>query len=487
MTPVVNQSSALARAVSPAGGKGARDARDAASAFGDALGGVRQRTDRHEGTAQAKIKPAAQQGRTKDDPAMSASATAKAGDPRTSDDVDPSEPADLLGETQEAVESDGADGGETASEEIRLPIQMKAEQTISVLMAMAPIAARPATPAAAGQHGARGETEAGHGKAISATSGELAAAAEGAMIPRQSDEGTQETPRLTSDTPPRTATGTPQAEAVRPAVDAEHRTRADHTGKAARSGGEQPDGGPEAPRATGTTEARDTSSAGADAGGDQPASGQSDQQGRAPEARDSDAQPVAAKVSVIAQHAAPAPPSPTLGASATAVVTAIAADQSWRLAGGTSTEALQSFRDAQPMRSLKIELHPAELGTVTANLKAAGEQLSVELQVESLEAYDRLSADSDQIVSSLRSLGYDIDQVTIQQPQAAGTIVARADASAGSGSFARDGSSFQPGNPGNGGERSGGQTGGREDRSNGQGNEQTAQSRRDRAGGDIYI
>jgi chemotaxis protein MotD len=140
------------------------------------------------------------------------------------------------------------------------------------------------------------------------------------------------------------------------------------------------------------------------------------------------------------------------------------------------------------MRSLKIELHPAELGAVTANLKVAGDQLSVELQVDNDDAYRVLSADSDAIVQSLRSLGYDIDHISIQQPQAAPTIVARAEASADAGSTSRDASSFQSGNSGNGGsERSGGQASGRGDRNNAHNNDQPRQGRQDRAGGDIYI
>ena len=139
------------------------------------------------------------------------------------------------------------------------------------------------------------------------------------------------------------------------------------------------------------------------------------------------------------------------------------------------------------MRELKIQLHPLELGVVTAHLRTVGEQLSVELQVDNHEAYHRLSADSDAIVKSLRSLGFDIDTVSIQQPQAAAAAVARSEASAGTGSFSRDTPSFQPGNSGSGGERFGGQTSGRGERGGGQGNDSAQPKSQDRAGSSLYI
>jgi chemotaxis protein MotD len=207
----------------------------------------------------------------------------------------------------------------------------------------------------------------------------------------------------------------------------------------------------------------------------------------APEARRGEPQPAAAKVAVIGQQAAPAPAAPVLSANAAAVVTAIAREQGWRFAGKASAEPALALRNAQPMRSLKIELHPAELGAVTATLKASGDRLSVELKVENHEAYARLSTDSEAIVQSLRSLGYDIDRVSIQQPQAAATVAAGSDASAGAGQFSRDTSSFQPGNPGSGGERFGGQTNRQGSRDDGQHHGEPREIVQDRAGGSLYI
>ncbi len=104
---------------------------------------------------------------------------------------------------------------------------------------------------------------------------------------------------------------------------------------------------------------------------------------------------------------------------------------------GTSEAAhLQTGQQGEAGRmvqTLKIQLQPAELGMVTARLRIVGEQLTVDLQVENTEARHRLSTDSDSIVKALRSLGYDIDRVTVQQSASGGQ------SNSGTGGNARDG------------------------------------------------
>jgi|GEM_PF-1147559 len=68
---------------------------------------------------------------------------------------------------------------------------------------------------------------------------------------------------------------------------------------------------------------------------------------------------------------------------------------------------------AQPLQTLKIQLNPVDLGQVTAVLRLTGEELSVELRVETAEAYRQLNNDSDAIVRSLRGQGYGVEQVTV--------------------------------------------------------------------------
>lgn len=104
---------------------------------------------------------------------------------------------------------------------------------------------------------------------------------------------------------------------------------------------------------------------------------------------------------------------------------------------------------------LKIQLNPIELGMVTATLRMAGDQLTVELTTEKIEAYERLNNDSDAIVKSLRGLGLQVDQVTVQPPQVATTGASRPDGNASmQASSGREQQFAQTGNMG-GGERQG--------------------------------
>lgn len=70
---------------------------------------------------------------------------------------------------------------------------------------------------------------------------------------------------------------------------------------------------------------------------------------------------------------------------------------------------------AEPMRILKIQLHPLELGVVTARLSLQGGEMSVELQTETREAASKLAMDSNEIAKALRGLGIEIDRVTVTQ------------------------------------------------------------------------
>jgi chemotaxis protein MotD len=114
-----------------------------------------------------------------------------------------------------------------------------------------------------------------------------------------------------------------------------------------------------------------------------------------------------------AQAASPATP-------AAAIIAAVRAEASWAT----------YFRDTQPsaptqIRSLKIQLNPVELGTVTAHLRIEDDAVAVELSAETADAQRQLTSDAETIVRSLRALGLDVDRVTVQlaarsdaQPQA---------------------------------------------------------------------
>jgi len=205
--------------------------------------------------------------------------------------------------------------------------------------------------------------------------------------------------------------------------------------------------------------------------------------------RNAEAKPVSAKVTVLGEQSIPAPaaqPTPTTGA----LVDTLAGDAGWRAAvrdvapmqhGGTHP-------GAAPVHTLKLQLHPAELGMVTANLKFIGEQLSIEIQVENAEAYNRLSGDTDTIIKSLRAMGYEIDQVSVQQPQQAVNSNARAETNTGTqGGMQRDAQSFASGNSGGNGDRLGGQGSGRERGNGGEHRETGGQTRQERSERGLYI
>lgn len=100
----------------------------------------------------------------------------------------------------------------------------------------------------------------------------------------------------------------------------------------------------------------------------------------------------------------------------TALAAAIKSDPAW-------TEALQSAQRSDlgmrahtvtEVNTLKLEMNPENLGHMVASLKLKGEELTVELRVNSVEAYRHLSADHDDIVKALQDQGFTIDKVTVQ-------------------------------------------------------------------------
>ncbi|SDA70339.1 flagellar hook-length control protein FliK [Mesorhizobium qingshengii] len=201
----------------------------------------------------------------------------------------------------------------------------------------------------------------------------------------------------------------------------------------------------------------------------------------------------AGRIDVVSEQSFPAPPQNTISQAATTVIGAIAADGGAQQAfSASSTTSQLAGSVAVPTHVLKIELHPAELGMVTASLRLSGEQLSIELKPETHDAHRRLSADSEAIVKSLRGLGFEVDKVTILQPSVAVPAATRTDATASlTASPGRDPSPFQPGNSGGGNSGAGGQQPGQQ--SAGKRNDDAqdygrgASPSRERAGGDMFI
>lgn len=71
-------------------------------------------------------------------------------------------------------------------------------------------------------------------------------------------------------------------------------------------------------------------------------------------------------------------------------------------------------QSGQMLHTLKLQLNPASLGSVTAVLKLTGEELTVDIKVHTAEAYRQLSDDNQAILKSLRAQGYGVEQINIQ-------------------------------------------------------------------------
>lgn len=197
----------------------------------------------------------------------------------------------------------------------------------------------------------------------------------------------------------------------------------------------------------------------------------------------------AARIDVVAEQSFPAPAQNPLNQTASALVDALASDNGLPQAFLTPSAGSQPPGSvAVPTHILKIELHPAELGMVTASLRLSGEQLSIELKPETHDAHRRLAADSEAIVKSLRGLGFDVDKVTVLQPSIATPAAARVDTNSSLPmSPGREHSAFQPGNSSGNNAGSGGQQPGRNNSNDTPDSGRAASPARERTGDGMFI
>jgi chemotaxis protein MotD len=99
-----------------------------------------------------------------------------------------------------------------------------------------------------------------------------------------------------------------------------------------------------------------------------------------------------------------------------ALTAALSGDSEWVAAmqpGSALSNAAAQSSTGSVVNTLKLEMNPHSLGSVTAMLRLQGETLNVHLTVETRAAYRQLSEDSGGIVDALRSQGFAVDQVTI--------------------------------------------------------------------------
>jgi chemotaxis protein MotD len=102
--------------------------------------------------------------------------------------------------------------------------------------------------------------------------------------------------------------------------------------------------------------------------------------------------------------------------NATTLANAIKADPTWSQALQSATAAQNAIdgNTSTTVNTLKLQMNPENLGNMTASLRLKGEELTVEVKVETIEAYRHLSNDHDSILKSLKDQGFSIDQVSIQ-------------------------------------------------------------------------
>lgn len=119
-----------------------------------------------------------------------------------------------------------------------------------------------------------------------------------------------------------------------------------------------------------------------------------------------------------------------MNTNSASVASAIAGDGEWAQAlqsnlAPTQPEALGQA--GKTLNTLKIQMHPIDLGTVTATLRLKDDELHVELKVETGDAYRQLRDDQGELVKALRAQGFAVDQVNV-------VFNAGSDASNGNGS-----------------------------------------------------
>jgi chemotaxis protein MotD len=102
--------------------------------------------------------------------------------------------------------------------------------------------------------------------------------------------------------------------------------------------------------------------------------------------------------------------------NASAITSQIASNPEWvnALSQGTAASAPPTEASTgKVLNTLKIQMHPIDLGTVTATLRLKDDELQVELKVETGDAFRQLRDDQDAMVKALRAQGFAVDQVSI--------------------------------------------------------------------------
>jgi chemotaxis protein MotD len=123
------------------------------------------------------------------------------------------------------------------------------------------------------------------------------------------------------------------------------------------------------------------------------------------------------------------------GSNTTSLANLIASDKGWTsVMRSNQTSDAATSATSKVINTLKLQMNPANLGTVTATMRLAGDDgLTVDLRVQSAEAYRQLSNDQGAIADALRAQGYTIDRIAVTLstlPNAGGDASAQGNPSA---------------------------------------------------------
>ncbi|MGL3605866.1 flagellar hook-length control protein FliK [Rhizobium sp. G187] len=108
-----------------------------------------------------------------------------------------------------------------------------------------------------------------------------------------------------------------------------------------------------------------------------------------------------------------APASTSNGAAVTA---AMLGDSEWVNAmqpGSELANAATQTSQGKVVHTLKLQMTPIELGSVTATLKLVGDELSVQLTVDNHAALRQLQSDQSDMLKALKAQGLTVDQVQV--------------------------------------------------------------------------
>lgn len=106
----------------------------------------------------------------------------------------------------------------------------------------------------------------------------------------------------------------------------------------------------------------------------------------------------------------------SMSTNASALTSLIAGDPEWVSAmqpGSELSNAAAQSSTGRVVHTLKLQMTPIDLGTVTMSLRMVGDELNVHVTVQNTAAYRKLSDDSKSIVEALRAQGLTVDQITL--------------------------------------------------------------------------